>query len=546
MIHLLKQRINRWSILTTVIALLLTIPLWVLVSFVFEPTNDNWAHLSNTLLPEYIINSLWLMLGVTIGTLLLGIPCAWVISQYQFFGKSVLHWALLLPMAMPAYIIAYTYTGLLEFEGAVQTALRTIFETQTVNLWFPEIRSLGGAILMFSLVLYPYVYLLARTSFANQSQSVMHASRTLGAGPYKTFFKVALPIARPAIIAGLTLALMETLADFGTVQHFGVATFTTGIYRTWTGFGDTTTAAQLSILLLVFVIVLMAIEFWSRKQARYFTGHNQPLNHALPTLTGRKSALAFMICLVPILFGFILPALQLLNWSITVADTQLNAEFFTLVWNSFSLAFITALITISIALLLLYVKRIQHNPLIDNTVRIAGLGYAIPGTIIAVAVIIPFAWFDNTLDGWAREHLGISTGLLLSGTLFALVFAYCFRFLSVALQSIGSGLAQIKPSMDESAKTLGANNWVILKRIHIPLLSSSLITAFILVFVEVLKELPTTLILRPFNFNTLSVRTYEMAADERLADAGLPALLIVITGLIPVIILSKMIGKRHA
>jgi iron(III) transport system permease protein len=542
----MPQRINRWSILASLIALLLTVPLWVLVSFVFEPTNDNWIHLSNTLLPEYIINSLWLMFGVTIGTLLLGIPSAWFISQYQFFGKSVLHWALLLPMAMPAYIIAYTYTGLLEFEGPVQSALRTLFETQTVNLWFPEIRSLGGAIVMFSLVLYPYVYLLARTSFANQSQSVMHASRTLGAGPYKTFFKVALPIARPAIIAGLTLALMETLADFGTVQHFGVATFTTGIYRTWTGFGDTTTAAQLSILLLVFVIVLMAIEFWSRKQARYFTGQNQPLSGVLPILTGRKSAMAFTICLLPILFGFLLPALQLLDWAINVADTQLDAEFFTLVWNSFGLAFITALITISIALLLLYVKRIQQNPLIDNSVRIASLGYAIPGTVIAVAVIIPFAWFDNTLDGWAREHLGLSTGLLLSGTLFALVFAYCFRFLSVALQSIGSGLAQIKPNMDESAKTLGASHWVILKRIHIPLLSSSLITAFILVFVEVLKELPTTLILRPFNFNTLSVRAYEMAADERLADAGLPALLIVITGLIPVIILSKMIGKRHA
>ncbi|MCF6226461.1 MAG: iron ABC transporter permease [Xanthomonadales bacterium] len=541
-----SMHLNRWSILAIIIALLLTVPLWVLVSFVFEPTNDNWAHLSSTLLPEYIINSLWLMLGVTLGALLLGIPSAWVVSQYEFFGKSVLHWALLLPMAMPAYIIAYTYTGLLEFEGPVQTALRSVFERQSVNLWFPEIRSLGGAVVMFSLVLYPYVYLLARTCFASQSQSMLHASRALGAGPYKTFFKVALPIARPAIIAGLTLALMETLADFGTVQHFGVPTFTTGIYRTWTGFGDTTTTAQLSILLLVFVTVLMVVELWSRKQAKYFTGNNQPLNNQLPALIGRRALLAFSVCFVPILFGFVVPALQLLNWSIYVASTELNSDFFILVWNSFSLAFITALITISLALFFLYVKRIQTSPVIDNSVRMAGLGYAIPGTVIAVAVIIPFAWFDNTLDGWTRENFDISTGLLLSGTLFALVFAYCFRFLSVALQSIGSGLAQIKPSMDESAKILGATHGTILKRIHIPLLGSSLVTAFILVFVEVLKELPTTLILRPFNFNTLSVRAYEMAADERLADAGLPALLIVITGLIPVIILSKLIGKSHA
>lgn len=542
----MKKQLNLWSILTIIAAILLTVPLWVLVSFVFEPTNENWTHLLNTLLPEYIFNSLWLMLGVSIGTLLLGIPSAWFVSQYQFFGKNILHWALLLPMAMPAYIIAYTYTGLLDFEGPVQSFLRTIFETQTVNLWFPEIRSLGGAILMFSLVLYPYVYLLARTAFSNQSHSVMHASRTLGAGPYKTFFKVALPIARPAIIAGLTLALMETLADFGTVQHFGVSTFTTGIYRTWTGFGDTTTTAQLSLLLLFFVTLLMAVEFWSRRQAKYFTGNQQRSDVNLPQLTGSKNALAFTVCLIPILFGFILPALQLLDWSINVAETNFNSEFFELVWNSFSLAFITASVTVTIALLFSYIKRSQNSPTVDNAVRVSALGYAIPGTVIAVAVMIPFAWFDNTLDSWTREHLDISTGLLLSGTLFALVFAYCFRFLSVALQSINSGLSQIKPSMDESARTLGANHWTILKRIHIPLISGSLVTAFLLVFVEVLKELPTTLILRPFNFNTLSVKAYEMAADERLADAGLPALLIVMTGLIPVIILSRIIGKRHA
>ncbi|GKT12976.1 MAG: iron(III) transport system permease protein [Thiomicrorhabdus sp.] len=542
----MKKYLNLWSILTIATALLLTVPLWVLVSFVFEPTNETWAHLVDTLLPEYIFNSLWLMLGVSIGTLLLGIPSAWFISQYDFFGKKVLQWALLLPLAMPAYIIAYTYTGLLEFEGPVQSFLRTLFETQTVNLWFPEVRSVGGAIIMFSLVLYPYVYLLARTAFSNQSHSVMHASRTLGAGPYKTFFKVALPIARPAIIAGLTLALMETLADFGTVQHFGIATFTTGIYRTWTAFGDTTTTAQLSVLLLVFVTILMMVEFWSRRQAKYFTGSNQAAQ-AMPTkLSGIKSAMAFSICLLPILFGFILPSLQLLDWSINVAETNLNMEFLKLVWNSFSLAFITALVTVSIALMLSYAKRSQKNRTVDSAVRLSALGYAIPGTVIAVAVIIPFAWFDNTLDAWARETLNISTGLLLSGTLFALVFAYCFRFLSVALQSLNSGFSQIKPSMDESAKTLGASNWTILRRIHTPLLKSSLLTAFILVFVEVLKELPTTLILRPFNFNTLSVKAYEMAADERLADAGLPALLIVITGLIPVIILSKMIGNRNA
>lgn len=537
---------NKWLVITVALTLLMTTPIAVLLGFLFEPTTPNWEHLADTLLPVYIQNSLWLMLGVTVGTLVLGVPSAWLISQYRFFGKRFLHWALLLPLAIPAYIIAYTYTGLLEFEGPVQSYLRTLYPVQTVNAWFPEVRSLGGAILMFSLVLYPYVYLLSRTAFAQHSHVALEASRTLGAGPWRSFYRIALPMARPAIIAGLTLALMETLADFGTVQHFGVDTFTTGIYRTWTGFGDTTTTAQLSLLLLAFVTVLIAIELWSRKQARYFSSAKHGETPAAIQLTGARSAAAFAFCLIPVMAGFLIPALQLLSWSFTTAETGLTSEFFELVWNTFSLAFATALITLTIALLMAYAKRIHQSPAVNTSTRIATLGYAVPGTVLAIAVIIPFAWIDNTLDSWMRSTFNISTGLLLSGTLFALIFAYSFRFLSVALQTVDTGLTRIKPSMDESARTLGAGRGRILFRIHLPLLKTTLLTAFILVFVEVLKELPATLILRPFNFNTLSVRAYEMAADERLADAGLPALLIVATGLIPVIYLSKLIGKHHA
>jgi len=542
----MKSPINRWLLLSLVMTLLMTTPIWVLLSFVFEPTNENWTHIADTLLPEYIINSLWLMFGVSIGTLILGVPTAWLVSQYQFTGRSIFQWALLLPLALPAYIIAYTYTGMLEFEGPVQSYLRTLLPISTLNNWFPEIRSLGGAALMFSLVLYPYVYLLARGTFSNNGSQAMEVSRTLGAGPYKGFFLVALPMARPAIIAGLTLALMETLADFGTVQYFGVPTFTTGIYRTWTGFGDTTTTAHLSLILLAFVATLMLVELWSRKQAKYFSAHTNTQTRPLKPLRGKHNALAFMLCFTPILFGFLLPAMQLLNWSISTAEDGLNSDFYTLVWNSFSLAFITALITLAIALTLAYLKRINPHPMSNASTRIATLGYAIPGTVLAIAVMIPFAWFDNTLDNWMQNQFGISTGLVLSGTLIALVLAYSLRFLSVALQTVDAGLTQIKPSMDDSARTLGASRFKILTHIHIPLLKSSMVIAFILVFVEVLKELPTTLILRPFNFNTLSVRAYEMAADERLADAGLPALLIVLTGLIPVIILSKLIGQKNA
>lgn len=485
------------------------------------------------------------MFGVAIGTLLLGVSTAWIISQYRFHGSQFFHWALLLPLAMPAYIIAYTYTGLLEFEGPVQSYLRDIFGIQVMRNWFPEVRSLGGAILMFSLVLYPYIYLLARASFSGKSQAILEVSKTLGTSPIKHFFNIALPMARPAIIAGLSLALMETLADFGTVQHFGIPTFTTGIYRTWTGFGDTTTTAQLSLLLLAFVITLIILELWSRKQAKYFEQTQKSTLKNTPFLTGKKAIIAILICGLPVIFGFLIPALQLLYWSIITAETGLNTQFLELSWNSFSLAIITASITVIIALLLAYAKRIQKNKIINSVVKLTTLGYAIPGTVVAIAVIILFTSLDNSLDSFMSQSFNLPTGLLLSGSLFVLVFAYTFRYLSVSLQSVESGLSKIKNSMEESALTLGMSHQKILFKIHLPLLQTSLITAFLLVFVEVLKELPSTLILRPFNFNTLSVRAYEMASDERLADAGLPALLIVITGLIPVILLSKIIGKKH-
>jgi len=537
-----KLSSGHWLVL--LVTLLLTTPIWVLVSFLFVPSNDNWTHLAGTLLPEYIANSIWLMLGVSFGTLILGIPAAWLISHYDFKFRRIFQWALLLPLAMPAYIIAYTYTGLLAFEGPVQTELRQHYGFG-VSQWFPEIRSLGGAILMFSLVLYPYVYLLARGAFSSQGEAIFHVSRTLGVSPTQSFFRVALPMARPAIIAGLSLALMETLADFGTVQYFGVDTFTTGIFRTWTGLGDTKTTAQLSVLLLVFVLILMLVEYWSRNRAKYFSNFQHSKNPPSKIhLHGIKAGLAIAFLSLPILLGFVIPSGQLLYWSYHTAEQGISLHFFELIWNSFSLAFIAALVTLMLALLLAYSRRMIPHPILTPTLRIATLGYAVPGTIIAVAVMIPFTWIDNQLDAWMRDQFDISTGLLLSGTLIALIFAYSFRFLSIALQTLDSGLGQIKPSMDQSARTLGASHWSLLSRIHLPLLKSSLLIATILVFVEVLKELPTTLIMRPFNFDTLAVNAYELAADEQLADAGLPALLIVLTGIIPVIILSKLIDSK--
>ncbi|MBK1645683.1 iron ABC transporter permease [Thiocapsa imhoffii] len=534
-----------WSAGVVFSALVLAIPVLVIVGFVFVPSGDVWRHLADTVLGDYIRNTLLLMLGVAFGTLIGGVGTAWLTSMCRFPGRGFFEWALILPMAMPAYIIAYTYTGMLDFAGPVQTTLREWMGWRFGDYWFPEIRSLEGAALMLALVLYPYVYLLSRAAFLSQSLCVLDVSRTLGNGPWRTFFFVALPLARPAIVAGLTLALMETLADYGTVQYFGVQTFTTGIFRTWFGLNNAAAAAQLAAMLLGFVLVLIALERISRRNARY---HDTSQRHQAIRryhLTGWRAFGAVTFCALPLLLGFLIPAGQLTHWAVTIADTAYDATYWRLVRNSLELAAIAAIIALLLAVFLGYGKRLHPTRTVTSAVKVAGLGYAVPGTVIAIGVIIPFAWFDNTLDAWMRATFGISTGLLLSGTIAALIFAYLTRFLAVALQTVEAGLVRIRPSMDEAGRSMGHRPMQILGRIHIPILRGSLLTAMLLVFVDVLKELPATLILRPFNYNTLAVRAYELASDERLADTAPAALTIVLAGLLPVILLSRSITKSR-
>jgi iron(III) transport system permease protein len=535
-----------WRAAIVLVALVVAMPILTVFGFLLQPATDVWLHLAHTSLPDYVVNSLLLMLGVGVGTLLLGVSTAWVSATCEFPGRRVYEWALLLPMAIPAYIIAYTYTGLLDFAGPMQSALRELFGWGYGEYWFPNIRSLPGAIVMLSLVLYPYVYLLARTAFLEQSVCVLEVSRTLGATPMHTFLRVALPMARPAIIAGLLLALMETLADYGTVQYFGISTFTTGIFRTWFGLGDAVAAAQLSALLMVFVFVLIMLERWSRRAARYHETGQRKRSLPRHRLAGWRMAVGLALCLTPLLFGFILPAGQLLVWAVRTAPDVINASFLRLTLHSLLLAGSAALVTLAVGLFMAYGRRLHNDRTVQFAVRVAGLGYAIPGTVIAVGVMIPFAWLDNTLDAWLRAHFGWSSGLLLSGTLIALLFAYMVRFLAVALQTVEAGLGKIRPSMDDAARVLGHSPIQVLKRVHMPMLRGSLITAMLLVFVDVLKELPATLVLRPFNFNTLAVRTYELAADERLADAASASLTIVLAGIIPVILLSRSITHARA
>lgn len=532
------QQLWRTGLIVT--AAVLALPVIVILGSLTLPFGPVWQHLLDTVLHSYISNSLLLMLGVAAGTLLLGVPTAWLMAVCDFPGRRFFNWALLLPMAMPAYIIAYTYTGLLDFTGPLQSALRDAFGWRYGEYWFPQIRSLGGAICMLSLVLYPYVYLLTRVAFSEQSTALIEASRSLGRGPWRTFFTVALPAARPAIAAGVSLALMEALADYGTVDYFGIGVFTTGIFRTWYGLGDLQAAAQLASFLLIFVLVLFALERASRRRLRF---HHSGVNKqpARLQLRGWRGTGCTVLALLILACGFALPATQLLTWASSDPLQWLQADFLALAGNSFLLAALAAVCCLLVALFLGYGKRIHPGVLENSAVRVASAGYAVPGTVIAVGVLLPFAWVDNQVDAFMREHFNVSTGLLLSGTLAALVFAYVVRFLSVALQSVESGLTKIRPALDESARSLGYGAASVLRLIHIPLLRNSLLTALLLVFVDVLKELPATLILRPFNFNTLAVRTYELASDERLSDAAFPALAIVAIGLLPVILMSRAI-----
>ncbi|MGP9802093.1 ABC transporter permease [Rheinheimera sp. NSM] len=531
----------RWSVLLP--ALVLALPVVVIFASVLTPQAEVWRHLRQTVLADYVVNSLLLAFGTGLGALLIGTAAAWIITRYQFVGRRILEWLLLLPLAMPAYIIAYTYTGMLDFAGPVQSALRAQFDWRYGDYWFPQIRSLTGAIIMLALVLYPYVYMLARSAFREQSASLAEASRTLGLTSRRHFWRVALPLARPAILTGTALAMMEAFADYGTVQYFGVTTFTTGIFRTWFGMGNQPAAAQLAAMLTGFVLLLLLLERWSRRKIRYYHQGQRTQAAAGRTVSPLRQLMLLALCLLPVLFGFVIPAAQLISWAMSNYSVTLNSQFGQLVWNSFSLAALAAVISVLLALLFAYGKRLRRDVLVQAPVRVAALGYAVPGTVIAIGVMLPLAWLDSHIDLLAEQWFGVRTGLIFSGTLFALLLAYSVRFLAVSLHSVEAGLERIKPGMDNAARSLGYAPFKVLQKVHVPLLRASVLTALLLVFVDVLKELPATLILRPFNFNTLAVRTYELASDERLADAALPALAIVIVSLLPVILLARSVDS---
>ncbi|WP_166423180.1 iron ABC transporter permease [Paraglaciecola sp. 20A4] len=528
-----------WIWAVTVFSLLLAVPVLLIFASLFVPQYELWHHLYETVLSDYVYHSLLIAFSVGALTLLLGTSLAWLIARYEFTGRQTLQWLILLPMAMPAYILAYTYTGMLDVAGPIQSQLRHTFNWTYHDYWFPDVRSVGGAVVMLSLVLYPYVYMLARTAFSEQSASFYEASRSMGVSGAAYFRKVAFPLARPAILTGTALAMMEAFADYGTVQYFGINTFTTGIFRTWNGLGNAIGAAQLAAVLTSFVLVLLLLEKHSRRRLKYF--HQGQTHHSSKrvSLSPIKRVWATLLCLLPVLFGFIIPTVQLSVWTLDRVSTQVDEQFIHLIWNSFYLAASAALIAVGLALLFAYAKRLHQHWLLTSQVQLASLGYAIPGTVIAIGVMLMLSAADDALNAFTEYVFDTSVGLIFSGTLVALLLAYSVRFLAVALHNVEAGLQRIKPSMDDAARSMGLSSFGVLRKIHIPLLRASVLSAILLVFVDVLKELPATLILRPFNFNTLAVRTFELASEERLQDAAVPAITIVLVGLLPVFLLTR-------
>nr|WP_236645316.1 iron ABC transporter permease [Aidingimonas lacisalsi] len=533
-----------WTALTLVIAAIVALPILIILAHIVVPSGDIWHHLATTVLGRYITNTLFLVVTVGVGTFVIGTGTAWLVVMCRFPGRRLFEWALLLPLAVPTYVIAYAYTDFLQYAGPLQTWLREAFGWSQADYYFPSIRSLGGAATLITLVLYPYVYMLARAAFLEQSVCVLDVGRTLGRGPWRLFAGIAVPLARPAIVGGVSLALMETLNEFGAVQFFGVDTFTTGIYRTWFGLGEQVAAAQLAACLLAFVIVFVLLERWSRGKRQYF--HTSSRYQQLPQfpLQGIRAWSAVIVCALPVTIGFLIPCALLGHLAFQQGDTRLSANFLEYAGNSLILAALAAIIAVGLAVLLSYGTRLNANRVTRTATRIAAIGYAIPGSVIAVGILIPFAWLDSQINTWARTHFDMLVGLIFSGSAFILIYAYVVRFLAVSFNAVEASLGKVTPAMDAAARTLGQTAGGTLRRVHAPIMRGSLLAAGILVFVDVMKELPATIILRPFNFDTLAVRAHNLASDERLAEAATSSLTIVAVGILPVILLS--IAMRHS
>ncbi|WP_139410922.1 ABC transporter permease [Aeromonas veronii] len=525
-------------------ALLLGLPVIALLFSAFSAEGELFRHLADTVLLDYLGNTLGLVVGVVLLSLLFGVPTAWLVAMCQVPGRRALQWALMLPMAMPSYIVAYVYTDLLDYSGPLQAGLRALFGWNSpADYWFPAIRSLGGAAWVLALVLFPYVYLLTRASFLEQSVSLIHSSRLLGCTPWQSFRRLSLPLARPAIMVAVSLVAMETLADFATVHFFAINTLTTAVYDTWLGYGSLATAAKLSCLMLLAVVLLIALERRSRSRQQVFQksmGHEQPLRYPLK---GMSRALAAFWCWGLVLAGFGLPFVILLDYGVRYFELSWTPEFVRFAGNSLLISALTALLAMGIALLLGFFRRLDGGFKSLLPLRIAAMGYAMPGTVLAIGVLVPLTALDFAINDLA-EWLGRQgPGLLLTGTITAIVFGYLVRFVAIAIGSVESSMGKISPSLDMAARSLGQGDGGMLRRVHLPLVRRGLFAGAMLVFIESMKELPAALLLRPFNFDTLATHVYQFVSDEMLERGALGAIVIVLVGLLPLIWVNRSLDS---
>ncbi|MGL6005404.1 ABC transporter permease [Aeromonas sobria] len=525
-------------------ALLLGLPVIALVFSAFSAEGDLFRHLADTVLLDYLANTLGLVVGVVLLSLLFGVPTAWLVAMCQVPGRRALQWALMLPMAMPSYIVAYVYTDLLDYSGPLQAGLRALFGWNSpADYWFPAIRSLGGAAWVLALVLFPYVYLLTRASFLEQSVSLIHSSRLLGCTPWQSFRRLSLPLARPAIMVAVSLVAMETLADFATVHFFAINTLTTAVYDTWLGYGSLATAAKLSCLMLLAVVLLIALERRSRSRQQVFQksmGHEQPLRYPL---RGISRGLAGLWCWGLVLAGFGLPFVILLDYGVRYFELSWTPEFVRFAGNSLLISALTALLAMGIALLLGFFRRLDGGIKSLLPLRIAAMGYAMPGTVLAIGVLVPLTALDFAINDLAEWLGGQGPGLLLTGTITAIVFGYLVRFVAIAIGSVESSMGKISPSLDMAARSLGQGDGAMLRRVHLPLVRRGLFAGAMLVFIESMKELPAALLLRPFNFDTLATHVYQFVSDEMLERGALGAIVIVLVGLLPLIWVNRSLDS---
>lgn len=524
-----------WSLAALFFATLVLVPVLVVMSSFLHPVQEVWQHLFEHVLGDLLWNTLWLVLGVGSGTLLLGVSLGWLTAVYDFPGRRILSWALLLPMAIPAYVFAFVFIGLFDFTGPLQGWLREVFGS---SAWFPRIRSTGGVILVMSLALYPYVYLLARNAFATQGKRALEAAQSLGHSRFSGFFSVALPMARPWIAGGLMLVLMETLADFGTVSVFNYDTFTTAIYKTWFGMFSLDAASQLASLLVIIVFALLVLEQLSRSRMRYTQAGRHQENNRI-ALAGWAAWGASLYAVLVLAIAFVMPLIQLVLWAYGVFGQDFDSRYFGFLHHTLLLAGIAAVLTAIGALLLAYAARRNPQGMIRHLVRVATIGYALPGTVLAVGIFVAVAWLDRNLLQLLQPLIAIEAGMLLQGSVVIMLVGYVVRFMAVGYNPVDSAMQRMPPSLDDVSRTLGVSHLTMLRRVHAPILRGGIVTAAILVFVDVMKEMPITLMTRPFGWDTLAVRIFEMTSEGEWERAALPAVTLVLAGLVPIIFLSR-------